>query len=149
MRVNNELERIWKKRSLFIFKIRSFHLHGETERSYDKCQCNRYAARDSNIGQALSLERICSVTYHHQTRGLFLLHQRITSCYFYSNRSQMGLSRLHFDDQRKQYVSVYYVSDWNFFISLRTASAVKWSEFLAPDPEVPGSIPGATRFSEK
>jgi hypothetical protein len=24
-----------------------------------------------------------------------------------------------------------------------------WSEFLATDPEVPGSIPGATRFSEK
>jgi hypothetical protein len=24
-----------------------------------------------------------------------------------------------------------------------------WSEFLATDPEVPGSIPGATRFPEK
>ena len=24
----------------------------------------------------------------------------------------------------------------------------KWSEFLATDTEVPGSIPGATRFSE-
>jgi hypothetical protein len=24
-----------------------------------------------------------------------------------------------------------------------------WSEFLATDPEVPGSIPGPTRFSEK
>jgi hypothetical protein len=30
-----------------------------------------------------------------------------------------------------------------------TASVVLWSEFLATDPEVPGSIPGATRFSEK
>jgi hypothetical protein len=30
-----------------------------------------------------------------------------------------------------------------------TASVVKWSEFLATDPEVPDSIPGATRFSEK
>jgi hypothetical protein len=29
------------------------------------------------------------------------------------------------------------------------ASVVLWSEFLATDPEVPGSIPGATRFSEK
>jgi hypothetical protein len=29
-----------------------------------------------------------------------------------------------------------------------TASVVQ-SEFLATDPEVPGSIPGATRFSEK
>jgi hypothetical protein len=27
--------------------------------------------------------------------------------------------------------------------------AVKWSEFLATDPEVPGSISGPTRFSEK
>jgi len=25
---------------------------------------------------------------------------------------------------------------------------VYWSEFLATDTEVPGSIPGATRFSE-
>jgi hypothetical protein len=28
------------------------------------------------------------------------------------------------------------------------ASVVKWSEFLAADPEVGGSIPSATRFSE-
>jgi hypothetical protein len=28
------------------------------------------------------------------------------------------------------------------------ASMVQLSEFLATDPEVPGSIPGATRFSE-
>jgi hypothetical protein len=30
-----------------------------------------------------------------------------------------------------------------------TASVVWWSEFLATDQEVPGSIPGRTRFSEK
>jgi hypothetical protein len=30
-----------------------------------------------------------------------------------------------------------------------TASLVYWSEFLATDPEVPGSIHGATGFSEK
>jgi hypothetical protein len=29
---------------------------------------------------------------------------------------------------------------------LLTAYVVQWSEFLATDPEVPGSIPGATRF---
>jgi hypothetical protein len=29
------------------------------------------------------------------------------------------------------------------------ASVAWWSEFLATDPEVPDSIPGATRFSEK
>jgi hypothetical protein len=29
------------------------------------------------------------------------------------------------------------------------ASVVKWPEFLATDPEVPGSIPSDTRFSEK
>jgi hypothetical protein len=29
-----------------------------------------------------------------------------------------------------------------------TASVVYWSEFMATDTEVPGSIPGATRFSE-
>jgi hypothetical protein len=32
---------------------------------------------------------------------------------------------------------------------VRTASVVKWSEFSATDPEVPGSILGATTFSEK
>jgi hypothetical protein len=31
---------------------------------------------------------------------------------------------------------------------MSTASVVQWSEFLAATPEVPGSIPGATRFSE-
>jgi hypothetical protein len=31
----------------------------------------------------------------------------------------------------------------------KTASVVKWSEFLATDPEVPGSIPSSTRYSEK
>jgi hypothetical protein len=38
----------------------------------------------------------------------------------------------------------------NFFVlSISwTASVVYWSEFLAADPEVPGSIPGAARFSE-
>jgi len=35
---------------------------------------------------------------------------------------------------------------WNWFCG--TASVVYWSEFLATDTEVPGSIPGATRFSE-
>jgi hypothetical protein len=29
-----------------------------------------------------------------------------------------------------------------------TASVVQWSEFLVANPEVPGTIPGATRFSE-
>jgi hypothetical protein len=29
-----------------------------------------------------------------------------------------------------------------------TASAVYWSEFLATDPEAPGSIPGTARFAE-
>jgi hypothetical protein len=32
---------------------------------------------------------------------------------------------------------------------IQTASVVWWSEFLATDPDVPGSIPGATTFSEK
>jgi hypothetical protein len=35
------------------------------------------------------------------------------------------------------------------YVVILTASVVKWSEFLATDPEVSGSIPGATRFSEK
>jgi hypothetical protein len=33
--------------------------------------------------------------------------------------------------------------------SVLTASVVKWVEFLATDPEVPASVPCATRFSEK
>jgi hypothetical protein len=34
-------------------------------------------------------------------------------------------------------------------IIIITASVVLCSEFLATDPEVPGSIPGTTRFSEQ
>jgi hypothetical protein len=37
----------------------------------------------------------------------------------------------------------------NAILNIRTASVVSWSEFLATDPEVLGSIPGASRFSEK
>jgi hypothetical protein len=42
------------------------------------------------------------------------------------------------------------ISDLRFrfcFNGKVTASVVSWSEFLATDTEVPGSIPGATRFS--
>jgi hypothetical protein len=35
------------------------------------------------------------------------------------------------------------------YMYYKNASVVLWSEFLATDPEVSGSIPGATRFSEK
>jgi DNA topoisomerase IA len=34
-------------------------------------------------------------------------------------------------------------------VYFRTASVVYWPEFLSTDLEVPGSIPGASRFSEK
>jgi hypothetical protein len=46
---------------------------------------------------------------------------------------------------------------WEYFLALctntsgkvtSTAAVVYWSEFLATHPEVPGSIPDATRFSE-
>jgi hypothetical protein len=38
----------------------------------------------------------------------------------------------------------------NFFLQVgkQTTSVVWWSEFLAAHTEIPGSIPGATRFSE-
>jgi hypothetical protein len=32
---------------------------------------------------------------------------------------------------------------------IRIASVILWTEFLATDPEIPGSIPGATKFSER
>ena len=38
---------------------------------------------------------------------------------------------------------------FSFMPCIVTASVVQWSEFLATDTEVPGSIPGATRFSEQ
>jgi hypothetical protein len=40
----------------------------------------------------------------------------------------------------------------NFYVDVaysRTASVIYRSDVLTTDPEVPGSIPGATRFSEK
>jgi hypothetical protein len=36
------------------------------------------------------------------------------------------------------------INKWSYFTSV-----VWWSKFLATDPEIPGSIPGATRSSEK
>jgi hypothetical protein len=33
-------------------------------------------------------------------------------------------------------------------VSCIPASVVQWSDFLAADPEIPGAISGATRFSE-
>jgi hypothetical protein len=35
------------------------------------------------------------------------------------------------------------------FQAYETASVIWWSEFLITDPEVPGLIPGATRFYQK
>jgi hypothetical protein len=40
-------------------------------------------------------------------------------------------------------------TNFNEIREARTSSVVQWSEFLATDPENPGSIPDATRFSEK
>jgi hypothetical protein len=36
-----------------------------------------------------------------------------------------------------------------FDVRAITVSVVQWSDLLASDPDVPGSIPGTTRFSEK
>jgi hypothetical protein len=36
-----------------------------------------------------------------------------------------------------------------FIKMLMRVSVVQWSEFLATDPAVPGSVPGVSRFSEK
>jgi hypothetical protein len=44
---------------------------------------------------------------------------------------------------------IFFIFVFRTFSVLETASVVWWSEFLATDPEVPGLIPGATRFSEK
>jgi hypothetical protein len=39
-------------------------------------------------------------------------------------------------------------TDFGRLLSSLTASVVYWPEFMAANPEVPGSIPGTTRFSE-
>jgi hypothetical protein len=49
------------------------------------------------------------------------------------------------------YIILYYINYIIFcYVTLcyGTASVVKWSEFLAADAEIPGSILGATRFSK-
>jgi hypothetical protein len=38
---------------------------------------------------------------------------------------------------------------WTMYRYFRFVYLLRRSEFLATDPEVPGSIPGPTRFSEK
>jgi hypothetical protein len=42
----------------------------------------------------------------------------------------------------------YQISFSGGYVYIQTAPVVYWSDFLAADPEVPGSIPGAARFSE-
>jgi hypothetical protein len=42
-----------------------------------------------------------------------------------------------------EYGGIFYV-----YVGIKTASVVTWSEFMAADTEIPGSIAGATRFSE-
>jgi hypothetical protein len=41
-------------------------------------------------------------------------------------------------------ISILTIKEWKY--RTWTVSVIWWSEFLAADPEVPGSIPGATRF---
>jgi hypothetical protein len=55
-----------------------------------------------------------------------------------------------FDRQRSNPIRVTLSCDemWTSGLT-EAASGVSWSLFLATDPEVPGSIPGATRFFEK
>jgi hypothetical protein len=38
---------------------------------------------------------------------------------------------------------------FNTSLGPQTAYVVRWSELLATDPKVPGSIPGPTTFTEK
>jgi hypothetical protein len=46
------------------------------------------------------------------------------------------------------YLFIIYFTTYLFsYLFFMTASVLKWSEFMAADPEVPGSIPSATRFS--
>jgi hypothetical protein len=59
---------------------------------------------------------------------------------------------VYFKQFSKDVISAAYVFKVDFIYAaqiLETASVVWWSEFLATDPKVPGSISGATRFSEK
>jgi hypothetical protein len=46
--------------------------------------------------------------------------------------------------ERNKVDSMHFIPQVNY-----TASVVQLSEFLTTDPEVPGSIPGSTRFTEK
>ena len=54
------------------------------------------------------------------------------------------LSEVYSDGTRRGTINRFLM----FNYSRRTASVVYWSEFLATDTEVSGSIPGTTRFSE-
>ena len=80
------------------------------------------------------------------------MFEKLVKCVIYATVRIIlcGLSRLktlrkQLDSlwEHKQQVSV----EMYEFFTLWT-SVVQWSEFLATDTEVSGSIPGATRFSE-
>jgi hypothetical protein len=61
---------------------------------------------------------------------------------------QMGLDILKWEKKKYSEIKEVNVSITQGYIIPLTSSVAYWSEFLATDSEVLGSIPGATRFPE-
>jgi hypothetical protein len=63
-----------------------------------------------------------------------------------------GFDYRHYDcltGLRGGFMVIYIYIYINTHTHTRTVSMIQWLEFLDTGPEVPASIPGATRFSEK
>jgi hypothetical protein len=77
-----------------------------------------------------------------------LVRKRLVKCPLYiqerrgKDNTEIGLRKIGYEDGRWMELGQYH-GQW------LTASVVCWSELRATDPEVTGSIPGHTRFSEK
>ena len=73
------------------------------------------------------------------------LKDRSCECLSVESADRKGLT---LPDKGGFYITGTSFALFGIVIVFSTASVVYWSEFLATDTEVPGSIPGATRFSE-
>jgi hypothetical protein len=67
---------------------------------------------------------------------------------FFRSFHYADLTPLYFFIYHKD-ISLAAVLQNTYTVKTLTASVIQWSEFLVTDPEGPGSIPGATTFSEK
>jgi hypothetical protein len=115
----------------------------------------KHAAYSSTVKMEVTCPSETSVDFHRTTQR-YIQEDRILHKHCFENVKSNSRYRVHssppLDPTRHTVTPRFLKIHRSAFlrISLPTgASVVEWSEFLATDPEVPGSTLGPTRFSEK